>query len=76
VPGYSFIQRFYWYALVQGEVTQFRTPQIKLPEYLFSLPFEETSLFEGYYSYFPGYGEFEAGGYYGKMKSMEIQTYT
>lgn len=52
VHGYDFIQKFYWYALIQGGYSVHDAlDQTSLT--LFSLPFDETPLWTGCYTYYP-----------------------
>lgn len=52
VHGFDFIQKFYWYALTQGGYSVHDAlDQASLT--LFSLPFDETPLWTGCYTYYP-----------------------
>ncbi len=53
VPGYNFIEKFYWYALIQGGYSV-RDSLNQASLVLFGVPFDETDLLSGVYSYYPG----------------------
>lgn len=54
VHGFNFIEKFYWYALIQGGYSVHDAlDQASLA--LFSLPFDETPLWTGCFTYFPPY---------------------
>jgi hypothetical protein len=53
ITGQAFIEKFYWYALIQGGYSV-RDSLNQASEALFGIPFVETDLLNGVFSYYPG----------------------
>ncbi len=67
VTGYNFIDKFYWYALVQGGYSVHDALN-QAAEATFGVPLDQTQLLTGAYSYYPGDEEHPPDDYFSRME--------